>query len=207
MRISTLITALCLTFAGVQLAQADIVSTYNVETDFDDGTSFYGSLKFDATTSTVVSLSGTLDDSMGDTLTFNGTSGPLTQSSDGNGGILASIYLNAPTFSYPNASTVLSQTSINNAFETIAFSAADPTNTANYVNDIVTADCTAGSTMSNCSTGIYGGGTMGNPQAETITFVSSSGTGPAAVPLPSAVWTFLAGTLGLLSWGKKRKTA
>jgi hypothetical protein len=62
-------------------------------------------------------------------------------------------------------------------------------------------DCTPASGMgSSCSTGIKGGGTMGSPQSETISYLSSV----SSVPLPSAVWSFLAGILGLLSWSKKR---
>ena len=112
------------------MAQADDISTYNVETDFDDGSSFIGSFKFDTTTTTVTSLSGILYDSMGDNVTFDGVSGPLTQSNS-SGEIKASIFLASPTFSIvPGQLNSGADSSINNAYVTIAFGVSDPRFTA-----------------------------------------------------------------------------
>jgi hypothetical protein len=207
MRTSSLLIALFLSFVGMQMAQADISTIYDVTTTFDDGTTFSGAFTYDSTDYMVTGLSGVLNDAgMGDYVGLLAYQLPSpTQIYDGNGGMLASVYLLPTATPY----TDYLHFGANNAFVTIDFNPNDPTTVSlANINQTVFMDCTAASGMAPyCATGTYNngnGGTMANPQSETISFVSSSGTAP--VPLPSAVWTFLAGTLGLLSLGKKRKT-
>jgi len=213
MRKTLLLMTLCLTVVNIQMAQADVVSTYDVEVDFDDGTFFAGNttsagtapaiLTYDNTTKTVTGLSGYLYDSMGDTVQLDYLLPSPSHQFDGSGNVMASVY--ALNFVTPYTESI--DSGQNNAFVTVDFNPSNPTAvTQDNINQTVFMDCTANSGMApQCSTGINGTGTMANPQSETITFVSSTGTA-SAVPLPSAVWSFLAGTLGLLSFSKKRKT-
>lgn len=194
----TLLAALLLAAAPLQPVLADVMNTYNVETDFDDGTAFKGSFTYDVSTQMVTAISGTLYDSMGDNVSLMQMPGASTNTG---GVVMASAYLNNVATPFTN---YMAQ-GAGNAFANIEFNAANPTlNTGSYVNDLVFMDCTSASGMGSlCSTGNATNGTMGSPTGETITFVSSSGTAP--VPLPPAVWSFLTGTLGLM-YLRKRKT-
>jgi hypothetical protein len=192
--------AVLLALIAAQSARADLVSTYSVATDFDQGgTQLQATLVFDNTTKTVQNLTGTLYDEMGPVLQLNYF---LQSSTDASGNIIASTYLLNQLTSYTNsmASGQL------NAFSSIAFNPNDVTAvTPSLINEIQFMDCTSGSGMgAQCSTGNAGlaGNTMGTPDAETITFVSSVGS--SAVPVPSAVWMFLSGVMGVFSFGRKR---
>jgi len=204
MKISSLLAALLLTLCNAQIVQADVISTYDVTTSFDDGSGITsGSFTYDSTSHTVTGVSGIqLYDSMGPTLSLNYLLPSPSQVYDTNGNLLVSVYLNDVATPYVESMTLGGD----NAFATFDFNPNNPTSiTSDNINQLVFMDCTPAADMSNCSTGNQYGGTMGTSIGETITLVSTVGTAP--VPLPAAVWSFLVGTMGMLMLGKKRKSA
>ncbi len=135
---------------------------------------------------------------------FYGNSAGLPSSN--NGGIGNSyVTIDVPA-------SILTNTSVGSNYITYP----NGSNTAPYpvptiLEQVQYGDCAAGGMMgSTCMTGNllptsstamtpYGvGGTMGAaPYSEVIT--------PAAIPLPAAFWSFLAGSMGILTLGKKSK--
>jgi hypothetical protein len=204
-----------LAIANLHIAQADVMQTYNVvETFYEpmtqpNNTIFTGSFTFDSTTQTVSNLMGTLSEAMsGSPMTTVNLDYQLTSVSDGNGGLLVSAFALTNTNVFVGGGFTTGGTQTNgtdNAYATIDVNLSNPTTMLTATQPTIQlyqlsyADCTAGGLMGpTCMTGngyVVGGTMMATPSSEII----------SAVPLPAAIWSFLAGTMGLLTLGKKRK--
>ncbi|NOT85329.1 MAG: VPLPA-CTERM sorting domain-containing protein [Methylococcaceae bacterium] len=202
MKKQLLLTTLILTVANVHVAQASLVN-YDITTVFDEPqlgntTTFTGTFAYDASTSTISNLKGSLSESMtGPPQTLIPLNFQLSSGSDGNGGIRASVFALNTTdvflgggFNYATSQKTYGNS---NAYVTIDFNALNPTLGATSLSQLSYGDCTAGGMMGpTCMTGHTGpmGGTMNAvPLSETITV--------SAVPVPAAVWLFGTALAGL----------
>ena len=185
---------------------------YSVTAVFNEpmatNTTFTGSFSYDSSTQMITNLHGTMNQAMqGATPTVN-LSYQLASASDGNGGILATVFKNNSTniFAIPlTYNTVPFPTGnhaptdgTQNAFFTLNFNALNPMNvSAANISKLMYADCSNGGLMGpNCMTGLAGGGAMmATPLSLTL----------VAVPLPAAVWLFGSALVGLLGIGRRRK--
>lgn len=218
-----------LAITGAQAVQADVITNYTVQATFEEpayrggsqNTVFNGTFTYNATKSQITNLTGTLSEAMTAclrcspvipqtllTLSYD----PVASKSDGNGGIIASAFLLNNTTMFANgdintAAGTIKDPSEANAYVTIDVSAsqlsgADMNLAASSLGNLFYGDCTPGGMMGElCMTGVIGGGTMaGYPLSEKVMMAASP------VPLPAAVWLFLAGTFQLLFFGKQRKS-
>lgn len=168
MRIISLLTALLLTIINVHTVQADTLVNYNITQTYSDTTTFTGSFTYDYTNQTITNLSGTLYDNAMHVQPQSLSYQPSSKS-DGNGGILASVYLLNTTNVFASGSNTMTAGNYN-AYVTIDVNAMNPLLGTTSLGELSYADCTSGGLMGNmCTTGVVGGGTMGGfPTGETI---------------------------------------
>ena len=171
MKTFSLLAALFLMIINIHSVQGDTVATYNITQTYSDKTTFSGTFTFDSTTQTITSLSGILyDNAMAApalSLTYQLPSS--SSLSDGNGGIIASVYLYNTTTVFASGSTTMTAGN-NNASVTIDVNAANPLSGPTSLTQLAYADCSSGGIMGKmCTTGNYKGGTMkGVPTSEII---------------------------------------
>lgn len=222
--IAAAVTTLAVTAAPT--AEASLVN-YNVQETFMEpayggaqNTVFDGTFTYDTVAKTITNLTGTLSEAM--TAGMNGgvqkllnlTFNPVASTSDGNGGIIAHSFLLNTTSIYSDGAydttALMKQSGIANAYVTIYVS-ADQLSGVNQqlpaasFGNLYYGDCQPGGMMGPmCMTGWgvagHAGSMGGYPISEKVW------AAPAAVPLPPAAWTFLSSVIGLLFFGKHRKS-
>ena len=169
MRIISLVATLILTIINIHTAQADTLVKYNVKQTYSDTTTFSGSFIFNYTKNTITNLSGILYDNAMHAKPLSLTYQPPSKS-DGNGGILASVYLLKTTKVFAPGSNTMTAGN-NNASVTIDVKVTNPLLGPTSLGKLSYADCTPGGLMMGkmCTTGNIGGGTMGGrPTSEKI---------------------------------------
>jgi len=217
-----LITGSFLTIASIQIAQADVLTNYNVvETFYEPMTQpnnsiFTGSFTFDSTTKTISNLTGKLSESMtGDgvnpaTMSLVPLTYQLSAKSDGQGGELVTTFALNTTNTFKGgvyAPGNMLTYGNSNAYAMIDVNLSNPTAalTTGQINLLAYADCTPGGMMGKaCMTGttVAGYGTLGSmagyPVSETITRVS-----PVPEPTEGALLLSGLGLLGFISARRK----
>ncbi|MDD4915884.1 MAG: hypothetical protein PHW13_12700 [Methylococcales bacterium] len=200
--------------SSLQIAKADVLQDFQITEVFYEPMTqptneiFTGTFTFDFTTNQILNLTGYLNHSMypAAASTYLGYD-VVSTTSDGNGGYIMSAFAlnSSATFldgGY-NPQTSHTTNATGNAFITIDITAAQLAGTNSTLTDlsqISFGDCTASGLMgTSCMTGF---GTAAGPYGTMRAYPESESVG--SVPLPPAVWTFLAATLGMLAIGKKR---
>jgi hypothetical protein len=175
------------TMGGIPTNQA-IAMAYNVTAVFKEpmlqpvNTTFTGSFTFDFVLSKITNLHGTMNQAMMGVMPALDLSYQLPSASDGDSGILASVFKHNSTEvflggGYATGGTMTSGNT--NAYVTIDINPLDPTNVlSSNLSKIVYADCSPGGLMggTKCMTGHAAGGTMmATPLSLTIKTAPSPG--------------------------------
>lgn len=219
-----------LAITGAPAAQASLLN-YNVEEIFFEpayggkqDTVFNGTFTYDSVAKTITNLKGTLSEAMtagmngGKQILLNLSFNPVASRSDGKGGIIASTFLLNTTSIYSDGAydtaAMFKKAGIANAYATINVSAdqlsgANQWLPASSFKNLFYGDCQPGGMMGPlCMTAFdpsINGGTPGSMGGYVLSERVWAAT-PAAVPLPPAAWTFLTSMIGLLFFGKQRKS-
>jgi hypothetical protein len=169
-----------LAIANVAIVRAAPV-LYNITAVFNEpmlkpvNTTFAGSFIWDSSLKQITNLRGTMNQAMmGDKPALNLSYQVFPSASDGNGGILATVFKNnsKDVFSGGGYATGGKMTNgSQNTYFTININSANPAAVADSnLNNIVYADCSEGGLMGTfCMTGHAAGGTMGaTPLSLTI---------------------------------------
>jgi hypothetical protein len=226
--------ATALAVTGAPVAQASLVN-YNVQETFYEpayggaqNTVFDGTFVYDTVAKSITNLIGNLSEAMtagmngGKQILLNLAYNPVASSVNTNGNITAHSFLLNTTSIYSDGAydtaAMFKKAGIANAYATINVSAdqlsgANEMLAASSFNKLFYGDCQPGGMMGPlCMTALapsVGPGSMGGyvlSERVWAAAVTPPVTPPAAVPLPPVVWTFLSGMIGLLSFGKQRKT-